>query len=105
MKTEDKPLNTKGNFKNDQFASVSMDRKADYQISESVTEEGQVDVNWASDHLPAVEAGKKMNVKVNKISGKQKLRMKGKDKDIKKLLLSLGWTTSDLKRVLTKAVK
>jgi ribosomal protein S6 len=27
---------TKGNFKNDQFASVSMDRKADYQISESV---------------------------------------------------------------------
>ena len=73
-------------------------------LSESVTE-GQVDVNWASDHLPAVEAGKKMNVKVNKISGKQKLRMKGKGKDIKKLLLSLGWTTSDLKRVVTSVTE
>jgi len=64
---------------------------------------GYVDINWVSDHLPAVEAGKKMNVKVNKISGKEKLRMKGKGKDIQKLLLSLGWNSSDIKRVVTEA--
>ena len=73
--------------------------------AEAFKKNGYVDINWVSDYLPAVAAGKKMNVKVNKISGKEKLRMKGKGKDIQKLLLSLGWNSSDIKRVVTEAFR
>lgn len=45
---------TKGNFKNDQFASVSMDRKADYQISESVKTSQDLTEGMMGDTVTAV---------------------------------------------------